>query len=67
MFVPAPFFLFAPDVEFAAQKTADPIELRIYPGADGDFTIYEDETTRTTMRRGPTQPSRCIGTISLQH
>lgn len=31
-----------PQVESAAAK-ADPIELRIYPGANGDFTLYEDE------------------------
>jgi alpha-D-xyloside xylohydrolase len=32
-----------PDVEYAAEKPADPLELRIYPGADGSFTLYEDE------------------------
>jgi alpha-D-xyloside xylohydrolase len=31
-----------PEIEYAGQSS-DPIELRIYPGADGDFTIYEDE------------------------
>ena len=31
-----------PVIEYAGQAT-DPIELRIYPGADGDFTFYEDE------------------------
>ncbi len=30
-----------PAIEYAGQA-ADPIELRIYPGADGDFTLYED-------------------------
>ena len=30
-----------PVIEYAGQAT-DPIELRIYPGADGDFTLYED-------------------------
>jgi len=32
-----------PDTEFASQKPADPIELRVYRGADGDFTLYEDQ------------------------
>jgi alpha-D-xyloside xylohydrolase len=32
-----------PEMEWATEKPADPIELRIYPGADGDFTLYEDE------------------------
>jgi alpha-D-xyloside xylohydrolase len=31
-----------PVIEYAGQA-ADPIELRIYPGADGDFNLYEDE------------------------
>lgn len=31
-----------PRAESAAAK-ADPIELRIYPGANGDFNLYEDE------------------------
>jgi alpha-D-xyloside xylohydrolase len=32
-----------PEIEFADQKPGDPIELRIYPGADGDFNLYDDE------------------------
>lgn len=32
-----------PDVQFASEKPADPIELRVYPGADGAFSLYEDE------------------------
>src|SRR5215472_13199445 len=32
-----------PEIEFVSQKPADPIELRIYRGADGDFTLYEDQ------------------------
>ena len=31
-----------PAIEYAGQA-ADPIEVRIFPGADGDFTLYEDE------------------------
>jgi alpha-D-xyloside xylohydrolase len=31
-----------PAVEYAGQAS-DPIELRIYPGADGDFNLYQDE------------------------
>jgi alpha-D-xyloside xylohydrolase len=33
---------YGPDVQYATAK-ADPIELRIYPGADGHFVLYEDE------------------------
>jgi alpha-D-xyloside xylohydrolase len=32
-----------PDVEFASQGPGGPIELRVYRGADGDFTLYEDQ------------------------
>ena len=30
-----------PKIQYANQS-ADPIELRVYPGADGSFTLYED-------------------------
>jgi alpha-D-xyloside xylohydrolase len=41
-----------PDVEYAAEKPADPIELRIYRGADGDFTLYEDENDNYNYEKG---------------
>lgn len=31
-----------PQIQYATEKN-DPIELRVYPGADGQFTLYEDE------------------------
>jgi alpha-D-xyloside xylohydrolase len=31
-----------PQIEYAAQDPAGPIELRIYRGADGEFDLYED-------------------------
>jgi alpha-D-xyloside xylohydrolase len=31
-----------PEVEYAEEKPAGPIELRIYPGADGAFDLYQD-------------------------
>ena len=31
------------EVEYADQPTKEPIELRIYRGADGTFTLYEDQ------------------------
>jgi alpha-D-xyloside xylohydrolase len=30
-------------VQYAVEKPADPLEIRIYPGANGEFTLYEDE------------------------
>ena len=41
-----------PDVQYAAEKPADPIELRVYPGADGDFTLYEDENDTYNYEKG---------------
>jgi alpha-D-xyloside xylohydrolase len=40
-----------PVIEYAGQAT-DPIELRVYPGADGDFTLYEDEGDSYRYERG---------------
>jgi alpha-D-xyloside xylohydrolase len=41
-----------PDEEWSTEKPADPIELRIYPGADGDFTLYEDENDNYKYEKG---------------
>jgi alpha-D-xyloside xylohydrolase len=41
-----------PDEEWSTEKPADPIELRIYPGADGDFTLYDDENDTYNYEKG---------------
>jgi alpha-D-xyloside xylohydrolase len=41
-----------PDVEYAAEKPADPLELRIYRGANGTFTLYEDENDNYNYEKG---------------
>ena len=41
-----------PFLQYASEKPADPIELRIYPGADGDFTLYEDEGDSYRYEKG---------------
>ncbi len=41
-----------PEVEWASQKPADPIELRVYAGADGDFILYEDENDNYNYEKG---------------
>ena len=33
----------APVMQYASEKPWDDLEVRIYPGADGSFTLYEDE------------------------
>jgi len=44
--------LMGPEVEWSTQKPADPIEVRIYPGADGNFTLYEDENDGYNYEKG---------------
>jgi alpha-D-xyloside xylohydrolase len=41
-----------PDEEWSTEKLADPIELRIYRGADADFTLYEDENDTYNYENG---------------
>jgi alpha-D-xyloside xylohydrolase len=41
-----------PDEEYTQEKPADPIELRVYRGADGDFTLYEDEGDSYDSEKG---------------
>jgi len=41
-----------PDEEWSTQKRADPLELRIYRGANGDFTVYEDENDNYNYEKG---------------
>ena len=38
--------------EYATEKPADSIELRVYFGADGDFTLYEDENDNYDYEEG---------------
>jgi alpha-D-xyloside xylohydrolase len=42
---------YGPDVQYAMQKP-DPIELRVYRGADGAFTLYEDEGDNYDYEKG---------------
>jgi alpha-D-xyloside xylohydrolase len=41
-----------PEMEWSTEKPEDPIELRVYPGADGDFTLYEDENDGYNYEKG---------------
>jgi alpha-D-xyloside xylohydrolase len=41
-----------PFVQYSSEKPADPIELRIYRGADGKFTLYEDEGDSYNYEKG---------------
>jgi len=44
--------LLGPDLQFATEKPANPIEVRIYPGNDGSFTLYEDENDGYNYEKG---------------
>jgi alpha-D-xyloside xylohydrolase len=41
-----------PFLQYSTEKPADPIELRIYAGANGDFTLYEDENDNYDYEKG---------------
>ncbi|MGA2542566.1 MAG: TIM-barrel domain-containing protein [Verrucomicrobiota bacterium] len=41
-----------PFVQYSSEKPADPIELRIYRGADSKFTLYEDEGDNYKYEKG---------------
>lgn len=41
-----------PFIQYSTEKPADPIELRIYPGADGSFMLYEDENDGYNYEKG---------------
>jgi len=41
-----------PEVQYAAEKAWDDLEIRIYPGADGTFTLYEDEGDNYNYEKG---------------
>lgn len=41
-----------PDVQYTNQKPWDNLELRIYPGANAEFTLYEDEGDNMNYLQG---------------
>jgi alpha-D-xyloside xylohydrolase len=41
-----------PFLQYSSEKPADPIELRIYPGANGSFVLYEDEGDSYRYEKG---------------
>jgi alpha-D-xyloside xylohydrolase len=41
-----------PDVQYSSEKKWDNLEIRIYPGADGSFTLYEDEGDNYNYEKG---------------
>jgi alpha-D-xyloside xylohydrolase len=41
-----------PDVQYATEKKWDNLEIRLYPGANGTFTLYEDENDNYNYEKG---------------
>jgi alpha-D-xyloside xylohydrolase len=41
-----------PQVQYATEKKWDTLEIRVYPGADGEFTLYEDENDNYNYEKG---------------
>lgn len=41
-----------PIVEYATEKPGSPLEIRIYPGKNGSFTVYEDEGDNYNYQKG---------------
>ena len=41
-----------PVMQYVGEKTWDDLEIRVYPGADGQFTLYEDEGDNYNYEKG---------------
>ncbi len=41
-----------PDVQFASEKPWDDLTIKVFPGANGDFTLYEDEGDNYNYENG---------------
>ena len=53
MFVRAGSILpLGPEMQYVGEKAWDNLEFRLYPGADGTFTLYEDEGDNYNYERG---------------
>ena len=59
-----------PEIEYADQKPGDPIEVRVYRGADGSFDLYEDEGDSYRYEKGahaviPMRWNEAEGTLTI--
>jgi alpha-D-xyloside xylohydrolase len=43
---------FGPEIQYITEKKSDPITLFIYQGANGDFTLYEDDGVTYAYEKG---------------
>lgn len=49
---PGAIIPWGPEVQYATEKKWDNLEIRVYPGADGEFTLYEDENDNYNYEKG---------------
>jgi len=62
LYVPAGSILpIGPDMQYASEKKADNIEIRVYQGKDGKFSLYEDEGINYNYEKG------AFSTISFEY
>jgi alpha-D-xyloside xylohydrolase len=59
-----------PVVQYVSERAADPMELRIYRGADGTFTLYEDQGDNYNYEKGvfatiPLTWNEASGTLTI--
>ena len=53
MFVRAGSILpMGPEMQYVGEKAWDNLEIRVYPGSDGEFTLYEDEGDNYNYEKG---------------
>ena len=53
LFVPAGAIMpYGPDLQYSDEKPADNINLYVYAGANGSFTLYEDENVNYNYEKG---------------
>ncbi len=43
---------FGPVKQYTCERTDEPLQIHVYPGADGRFVVYEDDRVTFNLRRG---------------
>jgi alpha-D-xyloside xylohydrolase len=61
---------YGPAIQYTTEKNADPIRLYVYTGADGSFTLYEDENVNYNYEKGafsliPLKYDEKAGTLTI--
>lgn len=53
---------FGPVKQYATEAVEEPLSLRVYPGADGSFALYEDDGESFRYRQGEFTRIHCVWT-----